>query len=151
MLDLRLNKEAMTEESSLYDTKEQKLRAELAQAKQQRQGSEAPSDWLEEAKSGFQLLPEIVDTLQDDDLREKQEALTRLGSNLTLTDGKVSICNAKWVREFIDALEEARRKNPPFEPKNIVDTTDENKVFVSVRPILRRGIYNVRTCLMNGI
>lgn len=148
LLDLRLNKTDMTDdEASLYDAKEKKLRTELAQVRAQQGNNKDPADWIEKAKTGFQLLPELVGTIENGDLQKKREVLDQLGSNLTLTDGKVSICSAKWVEALIKGLEDAKRKNSRFEPKNIVDTTDQNQVFASVRPILRRAIANVRTYL----
>jgi hypothetical protein len=45
----------------------------------------------------------------------------------------------KSVQAFIDGLAAAKTINPTFEPENILDVSDENEVFASVRPTLLRG------------
>lgn len=149
LLDLRISKATLTDdEALLFDKKEKALRLELATNREKRQRYKEPSDWLAEAERGFELLPKLIETIERRDFDTKHDALACLGSNLTLTNGKVSIFNAEWVNAFIEGLEIAKSKNPRFEPKNTVDTTGRNDIFVSVRPFLRRGLKNVRTCFL---
>ncbi len=46
---------------------------------------------------------------------------------------------------FVNGLREAREINPAFEPKNILDLSDENEVFASIRPRMLRMLVDVRT------
>ena len=78
-------------------------------------------------------------------LESKRLVLSRLGSNLIWNEEKVSIINTKWVGVLINGLREAKRKNPQFETKNIIDTSDSNEDFALVRPNLLPLLDTFRT------
>lgn len=67
---------------------------------------------------------------------EKREALSILGSNLTLKDKKLSVTNNIYVEAIAKGLSEAREINPAFEPKNCEADKDKTEVFASVCPTL---------------
>ena len=95
-------------------------------------------DWFNNTLDIADLTKEFVDIMKSDAIKPKRSVLSRFGSNLIWNEEKVSIINKKWIDVLVDGLKEARSKKPQFEPKNIVDTSDSNEVFVAVRPILLR-------------
>lgn len=94
--------------------------------------------WFETAIDVADLTKEFVDIMESDDVNSKRAMLSRFGSNLIWNEEKVSISNTKWMNVLVEGLKEAKRKNPRFEPRNIVDTSDSNEDFASVRPNLLR-------------
>ena len=74
-----------------------------------------------------------TETLTNGTIMEKRELLTKLGSNLTWNEEKLNVINRISIQTLIDGLKNTRSKKPQFEPKNIVDTSDSNEVFASVR------------------
>jgi hypothetical protein len=69
---------------------------------------------------------------------EKKEALSEIGSNLTIKDKKLNVRNTNLYSVIINGLLTAKTKNPRFEPENILDTSSRNEVFVDVCPALLR-------------
>ena len=63
-------------------------------------------------------------------------ALGELGSNLRLTEKKLTVSNDTTFEILLQGLAEAKEINPQFKPKTIKDLSDENEVFVSIRPTL---------------
>lgn len=94
---------------------------------------------LEEAKKAFTLAVGVAETFRSGTFEEKQEALSALGSNLTLKDKTLSIINKELFSVFAKGLLEAKTINEAFEPKNSEADKDESGVFAAVRPTLLRG------------
>ncbi|HWB33787.1 MAG TPA: recombinase family protein [Candidatus Paceibacterota bacterium] len=94
---------------------------------------------LEEAKKAFKLIVGLSETFKNGTFEEKQEALSALGSNLTLKDKNLNIINKKVFSTISKGLLEARRENPTFEPRNYEADKDETDALASVRPTLLRG------------
>ncbi|MEI9966953.1 MAG: hypothetical protein WDN67_05030 [Candidatus Moraniibacteriota bacterium] len=94
------------------------------------------------------LTREFVTIMESDDIKAKRETLTEFGSNLIWNEEKLSIINKEWANILAKGLKEARCQNPRFEPRNIVDTSDSNEVFASVRPILLRMWDDVRKSII---
>jgi site-specific DNA recombinase len=105
------------------------------------------SNGIEEAIKIANLTREFVAIMESDDTRAKRAVLSEFGSNLVWNEKELSITNTKWVDVLAGGLKEAKRENPRFEPKNIVDTSDSNEVFASIRPILLRTWDDVRIAI----
>jgi hypothetical protein len=91
---------------------------------------------LDEVKKAFNLIVGISEVFRNGTFQEKQEALSALGSNLTIREKKVSVINAEIFKLISKALFEARAKNDKFEPKKCEADKDETDVFTSVCPTL---------------
>ena len=140
LLDLRLNRDDLSvEEETQLNEKETALRAELTQVRKLKDNANVSTQQLDKMNRKFSLMAEIMNTLQNGSREARKDILMEFGSNLTLDDGKVSICNVKEVQIFLDCLKVARSENHEFEPRNCVDTTGQNKVFDSVIPTLLLG------------
>ena len=131
LLDIRLSREgASREDAEMLDRKEAELKAELATL-QSNTGIKS-SDWLPRVVEQFDLASEVTEIFKDGELPEKKDALSTLGSNLTLNTGKVSVVCAETVEALMKGLLAVRYNYPEFEPKNIVDTSSSNPSFVSL-------------------
>ena len=104
---------------------------------------------LERAKDAFRLVVGVSAVFKSGTYDEKHEVLSSLGSNLTLTNKKLSILNKKLFSVFTNGLLEAKAINKAFEPKNCEADKDESGVFAAVRPTLLRMLNDVRTCCQN--
>ncbi|TSC59595.1 MAG: resolvase domain-containing protein [Parcubacteria group bacterium LiPW_15] len=87
----------------------------------------------------FDLLTEIRDIIENGSSEEKMEALSILGSNLTLTKKKLSVTNDFFCSTLEKYFDVAKSKNPRFEPEKTPANKDETEVFASVRPTMLRG------------
>lgn len=87
----------------------------------------------------FSLSVGLSDVFLSDNFDAKKDALIEISQNLTLSDKRLSVSLKKPLQVFSNGLLSARAKNPAFEPRNLVDLTERNDVFVSVRPTLLRG------------
>ncbi len=96
-------------------------------------------DWHKVAEGMVDLTTEIIKTLKNGLTKDKRVLFTKLGSNLIWNEEILNIINAEPMQKLIDGLNEAKQKNPEFEPKSIVDTSSQNSVFEDIRPILLRG------------
>lgn len=96
-------------------------------------------DWHKVAEDIVDLTTEMIETLENGLIADRRAIFTRLGSNLIWNEEILDIINAKPIQKLIDGLNEAKRKNPKFEPESIVDTSERNEVFRDVCPILLRG------------
>lgn len=95
-----------------------------------------PSDMLSRVNNVIDLSQTMDEIIRSTDEKTKSSFLSKLGSNLIWDEEKLSIINTKCIQVLIDGLSEAKRKNPQFEPENIVDTSDSNEVFRDIRPIM---------------
>lgn len=107
-----------------------------ADAEKINKNSQNQVNWLQEAETIIDLGSEMKKILLNGSIKAKREILSKLGSNLTWDEENLSISNRKPIQILIDGLIEAKRKNPQFEPENIVDTSSQNEVFEDVRPIM---------------
>lgn len=130
LLDVRLSRsETTASDDAMYDAKEKELKTELASLHTEQE--EQPTDWLPKVREQFTLATEVAEIFKNGSREEKKEALSILGSNLTLDAGNVTVYNAKTVEALMGGLLAVRTANPEFEPKNIVDTSSSNPVFTS--------------------
>ncbi|MEI6863878.1 MAG: recombinase family protein [Candidatus Adlerbacteria bacterium] len=93
---------------------------------------------LEKAKEAFSLVVGVAEVFRKGTFDEKQEALSALGSNLTLKDKKLNVINKEIFSVITKGLLEAKAVNKAFEPKNCEADKDETEVFTSVRPTMLR-------------
>lgn len=93
---------------------------------------------IEEVKKAFNLAVDVADVFRDGTFEEKRDALAALGSNLTISDKKVSVINKELIRKLESGLLAARAKNKRFEPRKCEADKDESGVFAAVRPTLLR-------------
>jgi len=96
-------------------------------------------DWHKVAEDITDLTTEMVETIKSGLTKDKRAMFTRLGSNLIWNEEILSIINTEPIQMLIDGLNEAKRKNPKFEPESILDTSERNEVFEDIRPILLPG------------
>jgi len=86
----------------------------------------------------FSLSVGLSDVFRSYDYDAKKDALIEISQNLILGDKMLRISLRKPFQVLADGLISAKQKNSAFEPKNIVDLSDRNDVFMSVRPTLLR-------------
>ena len=91
---------------------------------------------MRDVTNKLEILTELEEVIKSGDFEEITEALSSLGSNLTLTEKKVIITKGILYKTIEKGLLEAKTKNPQFEPKNILDTSGRNAVFEDVCPSL---------------
>jgi hypothetical protein len=100
---------------------------------------------IDEAKKAFSLIVGLTEVFRHGTFDEKQEALSALGSNLTLKSKTLSVFNKELFSVIAKGLLEAKSKNREFEPRKCEADKDETGTFVSVRPALCRMLNEVRT------
>jgi site-specific DNA recombinase len=96
-------------------------------------------DWQKKSGEIVDLTTEIIATLKGDSIKDKRAMFTKLGSNLIWNEEILNIINLEPIQKLVNGLNEARTKNPQFEPESIIDTSSQNEVFEDIRPILLRG------------
>lgn len=94
---------------------------------------------LLKAHGAFNLAAGVGAVVRKGTPEQKMQVLFETGSNLTLKDRKLSISHTDLYATIIKGLNQAKAKNPEFEPKNTQADKDETDVFTSVRPTLLRG------------
>ena len=142
LLDLRLRAgySAPKEDVDRWNAKETALKQELALLKADQTKGQCSVKKLEEVKRKFSLMAEIFDILGNGTRQQRKQVIIDFGSNLILKDGKVSVCNVKEVQIFVDCLKKLKEEYPSLEPKNIHDISDQNALFVAIRPTLLRDL-----------
>jgi len=123
-------------EASEYESDIKQIKEEITELKNPQQKNK---DWHKVAESIVDLTTEMMETLENGLTKDKRAMLTRLGSNLIWNEEILNIINAEPVQKLIDGLNEAKAKNPKFEPESIIDTSERNEVFTSVYKTLLRG------------
>jgi len=91
---------------------------------------------VQDLSSKLDILTEIERILEDGTFEEKVEALSIIGSNLSIKSKEISVTKDILYESLQKGLMEAKMKNPQFEPKNIQDTSSRNEVFQDVSPTL---------------
>lgn len=116
------------------------IKAEIEQAEKASAGIHGISTEkiLDEARRTFNLMVEIADIFKNGGYEEKTDALSELGSNLTLKDKILNVRNKKLIEILENGLFEAREINKAFEPRNSEADKDKTEVFTSVCPTLLR-------------
>ncbi len=104
-----------------------------------------------QARRVFTLALGIENIFKNGTVQEKKDALSEIGSNLTLKDKKLSVYNTGMYKTIIDGLLTAKTKNTRFEPENIQDTSSQNSVFMDVCPTLLPLLDAFRTLNWNKI
>ncbi len=105
-------------------------------------------DWFEKASSILDLTGQAVDVIQNGTSSRKRGFFSELGSNLIWDEQNLRIINTEPVQALMNAIERTQQENPQFEPSKVADLSCRNTVFESVRPILLRGLDDVRTFLL---
>lgn len=140
LLDLRISRDDISaEERSMFDLKERELREKLKEVQEKNKVKTIDLDWKKKATKNFSLMTEVFDILENGSFEEKKDILSEIGSNLKLCGKNLSISYADEINVFIEALKEAKLKNPQFEPKISLANKDKTEVFTSVCPTLLRG------------
>lgn len=91
------------------------------------------------ATRAFSLTVGLSAVFRGEDYDAKKDALVEMSQNLTLGEKMLHISLTKSLQTLADGLAAAKQENSNFEPKNIVDLSERNDVFMSVRPTLLRG------------
>ena len=99
---------------------------------------------LDEVKKAFNLIVGLSEVFTSGTYEQKQEALSALGSNLTIKDKKVNVYNKEIFKVLSNGLSAARAENDQFEPRFSEADKDETDTFVSVCPTLLRTWEDVR-------
>lgn len=100
---------------------------------------------MKELQRKFDILTEFADVIKNGDYDEKIEALSLMGSNLTITREKISISKTILYQAIEKGLYEAKLENPMFEPEKYQAGKGKTEAFASVCPILlRRQDSNLR-------
>lgn len=94
---------------------------------------------LRELDRKFDILTEIRDIIENGSYEEKVEALSTLGSNLTIKAKNLSVSKEPLYEAIQKGLLRAKTENPGFEPEKTQANKDETGTFVPVRPTLLRG------------
>lgn len=109
-----------------------------------------PIDWISESEKIVELTQIMVEIILGDNLEDKRSCLSSLRSNLIWNEENLSIINAKPVQTLIDGINLTKLKHPLFEPENIVDTSERNKVFQAALPDLLQTWDNVRNAFISS-
>lgn len=133
----RISRDVSSEEEQTYIEIENEIRDELNQLKTKKENMNV--DWFSEASKDFNIMAEIINTLENGSTQEKKEVLYDFGSNLIVKDKIVSVYNKKSIEKFSEFLEMAKSKNKAFEPKTSLATKEKTEVFASVIPTLLPG------------
>ena len=137
LLKMRLREEiGMDEYKSLKAEYEAKI---AASKKALDETDDRATQWMQKAEKTFNLAYEIIDIFENGSLEQKKDALGELGSNLKLMGKIITVFNDTPFEMLLNGLSEAKEIEPRFKPKTIKDLSDENEVFVSVRPTLLRS------------
>lgn len=94
---------------------------------------------LKDAYKAFEMAPGLDEIFRNGSVEEKKDALSEIGSNLTLKDKKLSVSNKKIYEAIMNGLLTAKEKNKEFEPENSEADKDKTGVFTSVCPTLLPG------------
>ena len=77
-------------------------------------------DWYSKMMEIVDLTLCAKEILEKGTVQAKRNLLSKLGSNLTWNDEKLSIYNAIPVNKLVEGIKDAKAKNPEFEPKKYV-------------------------------
>ncbi len=91
---------------------------------------------MKEIDKKFDILVEFEDIIKNGEFSEKLEALSTLGSNLTISEKKVITTRSLFYEYIEKGLLEAKNKNPWFEPKNYQVPQEQNASFETLCPTL---------------
>ena len=93
----------------------------------------------------FDILIELAEIIKNGDYEQKIEALSLMGSILTITRENININKIILYQAIEKGLCEAKLKNPMFEPRKYQADKGKTEAFTSVCPILlRRQDSNLR-------
>lgn len=93
----------------------------------------------------FDLATGLDEIFRNGSALEKKEALSEIGSNLSLKEKKLNVFNNNVYGRIINGLLEAKKKNERFEPENCEVNKDKTEVFASVCPTLLALLNDFRT------
>jgi len=107
------------------------------------------NEWMERARKIISLTTSnLSDVIENGTTKDKREIFVSLGSNLNWDEKNLSISHLKSVQTLIDGINQAKRENAEFEPKNTLAVKDKSGVFAAVCPSLLRTWDNVRKALI---
>ena len=84
-------------------------------------------------------MSEVLQFVHSGTVEQKKDILHAFGSNLKVSEKKLTVTNKKSIEAFKTCLRDARERNKAFEPAKSGADKDETEVFTSVRPTLLRG------------
>jgi site-specific DNA recombinase len=93
----------------------------------------------EEGDKIIDLTRIMYEKIVGDDLTEKRDFLSKLGSNLVWNEEILNIINTKPIQALIDGIKKAKEENPLFEPSTTLANEDQTDIFNSVCPTLLPG------------
>lgn len=93
----------------------------------------------QKAKRAFDLALGIEEIFKKGSVSEKKSTLAEIGSNLTIKDKKLNVCNGKLVETITKFLLTSREENPAFEPEFYRSNKGETEAFAPVFSTLLRG------------
>jgi len=94
---------------------------------------------IERANRAFNLAVGVAEIFENGTTEAKKEALSELGSNLTLKEKKLNVYNANLYSIIINGLLSAKAINAGFEPRKCEVNKGKTEAFTSVCPTLLRG------------
>lgn len=139
----RISRDFSLEENTELDNIQKELKNELSLL--ELKTSNTNVNWLDEAKKDFNLLSEIILIIKTGTVEQKKDILHAFGSNLIISDKKLSVTNKKSIETFKKYLLLAKEKTEAFEPINCEANKDKTEAFASVCPILLPTSLSIRT------
>ena len=134
---LRISRDYGVEENAKFDRLQKTLEGELSLIDLRL--ADTNVDWFGEAKKDFDLLSEMLHIIQNGTVEQKKDLLHTFRSNLAVSAKKLTVYSKKSIEAFKSFLLLAKAENKAFEPENIVDVTEQNDDFTSIRPTVLRG------------
>lgn len=104
----------------------------------------------EEGDKIIDLTRIMYENIVGDDLTEKRDFLSKLGSNLVWNEEILNIINTKPIQALIDGIKKAKEENPLFEPSKTLANEDQTEIFNSVCPTLLRTWDDVRKAIIDS-
>ena len=128
-----------------YKNKKEQLEDEIGSIKTKAGITNAKKIDIKELEKKLDILTEFTDIIENGDFEDKIEAISTLGSNLTLKSKTISITRPFLYQVIAKGLYEAKQKNPEFEPRKYQADKGKTEAFASVCPtLLRRQDSNLR-------
>ncbi len=134
LIMLRISNDHSTEENAYHDNIQNELRQKLSLI--ELKISETNINWMDEARKDFDLMPEIAYIIKNGSTEEKIDALHAFGSNLTISDRKLTVINKNSIEAFKKCLTLAKAENEAFEPSKTLADKGKTEVFASVIPTM---------------
>ncbi len=134
LIDMRAAKEISREELM---TKKPKLEKERDRLKELLDGvDDRVKKWHKKADELFDFARDAAEEFNNGGIEKRREILSRLGSNLTLLNKKLSIDLEDTLIPMIEAAKEAKKLNDTLELVEKTDRTSELESLYSQNPVM---------------